>query len=445
MQSFLFYDLETTGLVPAFDQVLQFAAIRTDLELNELSRHQFYVRISSDRIPNVHAVNTHQITPAMLADGLGEHAAIKYIHALLNQPGTCSIGYNSLAFDDIFLRFSFFRNLLDPYSHQYANGCMRADIMLMVLPFLNFARSALCWPEPLSLKLEQLVLAQGIPMGAAHDAMNDVLATLELARVLFKDRVRWDYVLNLFDKRFEADLSAFTDAILLSPNLGYADNFMAPVVLLGEHKVYKHKLYWRLDDPEWGQIEQEQDFSKLKLYKKKPGEQGFFWPSQPKFVAQMPSIQQAMRLENLKICAKYKALIQEYIAPKTKELYPSIPDLDIDAAIYQLGFKSRDLQALCALFVEANLPEKVRILEQMPEPYQEQARRIIWREQADALPAAHASAMSVYKSQLMTERMDHVGKLFPSNKTLMAELSESKTEIANSWFAHIEEKNTFNC
>ena len=37
--SYLFYDIETTGLNKAFDQVLQFAAIRTDPELNEIDRH----------------------------------------------------------------------------------------------------------------------------------------------------------------------------------------------------------------------------------------------------------------------------------------------------------------------------------------------------------------------------------------------------------------------
>ena len=35
-ETYLFYDIETTGLNRAFDQVLEFAAIRTDCDLNEL-------------------------------------------------------------------------------------------------------------------------------------------------------------------------------------------------------------------------------------------------------------------------------------------------------------------------------------------------------------------------------------------------------------------------
>ena len=38
--TFLFYDIETTGLSRAFDQILEFAAIRTDLDLNEIERFQ---------------------------------------------------------------------------------------------------------------------------------------------------------------------------------------------------------------------------------------------------------------------------------------------------------------------------------------------------------------------------------------------------------------------
>ena len=34
--AFIFYDTETTGLQTAFDQILQFAAIKTDDDLNEL-------------------------------------------------------------------------------------------------------------------------------------------------------------------------------------------------------------------------------------------------------------------------------------------------------------------------------------------------------------------------------------------------------------------------
>src|SRR5690349_21435830 len=120
-KTFLFYDIETTGLNLCFDQVMQFAAIRTDLQLNEIERHQFYVRLNPDVIPSPEAIITHRISIKDCETGEKEIDAIKKIHYLFNTPGTISLGYNTLNFDDEFLRFSFHRNLLSPYTHQWAN------------------------------------------------------------------------------------------------------------------------------------------------------------------------------------------------------------------------------------------------------------------------------------------------------------------------------------
>ena len=48
---FVFYDLETTGISPAFDQPLQFAAIVTDLELNEIERIDIRCQLSPHILP----------------------------------------------------------------------------------------------------------------------------------------------------------------------------------------------------------------------------------------------------------------------------------------------------------------------------------------------------------------------------------------------------------
>ena len=36
---YVFYDLETTGMNPAFDQILQFAAVKTDLNFNQIEEY----------------------------------------------------------------------------------------------------------------------------------------------------------------------------------------------------------------------------------------------------------------------------------------------------------------------------------------------------------------------------------------------------------------------
>ncbi len=42
---YVFYDTETTGTETAFDQILQFAAIRTDDDLNEVDRFDIRCRL----------------------------------------------------------------------------------------------------------------------------------------------------------------------------------------------------------------------------------------------------------------------------------------------------------------------------------------------------------------------------------------------------------------
>ena len=108
-KTLLFYDLETSGLSKSFAQVVEFAAIRTDMTLREIERTHFYVKLTRDVIPEPDAFATHRLSMQTLADGLAEPEAITTIHQLLNEPGTISLGYNTLGFDDEFLRFSFYR------------------------------------------------------------------------------------------------------------------------------------------------------------------------------------------------------------------------------------------------------------------------------------------------------------------------------------------------
>ncbi|MGD8667896.1 MAG: exonuclease domain-containing protein, partial [Desulfobacterales bacterium] len=61
-KTYLFYDIETTGLNKAFDQVLQFASIRTDRQLNEIKRFTIKIQLRPDVIPSPAAVMTNRIS-----------------------------------------------------------------------------------------------------------------------------------------------------------------------------------------------------------------------------------------------------------------------------------------------------------------------------------------------------------------------------------------------
>lgn len=208
--TYLFYDLETSGLHKCFDQVFQFAAIRTDMQLNEIERYEILIKHNSDVIPAPWAQVTHQLSiNEMNEKGVSEYEGMKQIHALLNTPGTISLGYNTLVFDDEFLRFGFYRNLLTPYTHQYANHCYRMDIYPMLVMYYLYKRDVLEWPikdgNP-SMKLDRINELNKLAEGQAHNAIVDVEATLALAKILKeKEPAMWNYLCGYFEKKIDQD------------------------------------------------------------------------------------------------------------------------------------------------------------------------------------------------------------------------------------------------
>ena len=72
--SFVFYDTETTGTNTSFDQILQFGAIRTDHELQELERFEIRCRLLPYVVPSPEALCVTGISVEQLTDpGLPSH------------------------------------------------------------------------------------------------------------------------------------------------------------------------------------------------------------------------------------------------------------------------------------------------------------------------------------------------------------------------------------
>ncbi|MEM7219300.1 MAG: exodeoxyribonuclease I [Pseudomonadota bacterium] len=187
--SFFWYDLETTGVNPRWDRVTQFAGLRTDLALRETGEeYQTYVQLAPDVLPSPGSVRVTGITPQVVArQGVTEWEAFRRILELFSKPGTCVAGYNSLRFDDEFMRYGLYRMLLDPYAREWQNGNSRWDLIDLVRAAYALRPEGIEWPVidgvPV-FKLEELSAANGIAHESAHDAMSDVRATVGLARII---------------------------------------------------------------------------------------------------------------------------------------------------------------------------------------------------------------------------------------------------------------------
>lgn len=396
-KTYLFYDIETTGLNKCFDQVLQFAAIRTDTELNELKQHDILIKLNPDIIPSPTAIITHNISIATTNTGICEYEAINQIHQLMNQPSTISVGYNTLGFDDEFLRFSFYRNLLTPYTHQHANGCGRMDIYPMAAMFYLFKNEALEWPKldgKNVLKLEYLNSANQLVAGNAHEAMADVKATLELARRFIRYREMWDYLCGCFDKNTDlARMAKLSDAIMVNGIYGADNYYQIPVLLLGRHNHYKNQTLWlRLDTEELAKTTLESIPETTYVVRKKAGEAGILLPTSPRFMRYMSK----ERLELIELNKKWldaNPKIFDKIADYHKEYkYPEVPNADLDATLYQNGFLSAYEQSMCQKFHNADIEGKISMLDQFVNPkLREQAVRILGRNYLKHLPEKYAA------------------------------------------------------
>ncbi|PMH46549.1 exodeoxyribonuclease I [Vibrio sp. 10N.286.49.B3] len=219
--TFFFFDYETWGVSPANDRPSQFAGVRTDKDFNIIGEPLvIYCQPPSDYLPSPEAALITGISPQKAqSQGLPEPEFIAKIHAELSKPNTTSLGYNSIRFDDEVTRYTCYRNFIDPYAWSWQNGNSRWDLLDVMRACHALRPDGINWPTndegyP-SFKLEHLSVANGIEHANAHDAMADVIATIELAKKLKTAQPKmFDYLYSMRNKRKLSDL---VDIVNMTP------------------------------------------------------------------------------------------------------------------------------------------------------------------------------------------------------------------------------------
>lgn len=443
--TYLFYDIETTGLNKCFDQVLQFAAIRTDFQLSELERHFIPIRLNPDVVPSPSAITTHRITLQEIQAGKSEIEAICEIHRLLNTPGTISLGYNTLDFDDEFLRFSFYRNLLPPYTHQYANKCRRMDLYPITVMYYLFKHNAIKWPiidGKVTMKLEHLSNLNQLSQGRAHNAMVDVEATLSLAKKFIQYKNMWEYTIGYFDKNedirrsqqlpisFETKYMAFREALLINGNLGSASLYQAPVLSIGQHQHYKNQSLWLRLDSEILQSTHANTIAQTTVaIRKRLGEQPILLPPLKRFLAHLSPQRQTLASNNKAWLQSHPDILQLICDYHQHYQYPKIKNIDPDAALYELNFPTSHEECLFQRFHLAEPESKENIAMQFPNPIrQKQAMRILARHYPEVLSKELSQQFSKY---LHDSAIDYRGqqRLTPELALQEIELLKDKNNL----------------
>jgi exodeoxyribonuclease I len=190
--SLVFYDTETTGIETYFDQILQFAAIKTDADLNEIDRFEIRCRLLPNVVPAPGAMRVTGVKASQLTDP-SCHSHYEMVRAirekLLSWSPALFIGWNTLDFDEDLMRQALYKTLHNPYLTN-TEGNSRTDAMKIVQACSLVAPDVLNFPinekGKKTFKLDRLAPANGFNHDRAHDALGDVEATIFICRLIME-------------------------------------------------------------------------------------------------------------------------------------------------------------------------------------------------------------------------------------------------------------------
>ena len=205
-ETYFFYDLETSGLNPRSDRIMQFAGQRTDLDLNPIGEpYNILVRLNDDTLPSPDALMVTGITPQQtVEEGYTEAEFVKILTEEVFTEGTITVGFNSIRFDDEFLRTLFWRNFTDPYEWAWRDGRSRWDMLDVVRMTRALRPEGIVWPVVDGKqvnRLEIITKENGIDHFKAHDALSDVEALIAVTKLIkTKQPKLYSHLLEYRDK-----------------------------------------------------------------------------------------------------------------------------------------------------------------------------------------------------------------------------------------------------
>ncbi len=256
--SFYFYDLETSSGSPRNGRIMQFAGQRTDEHLQPIGEpDNILVKIADDVLPEPDAVLVHGITPQKaLSEGITEAELAEYVQKNVATPDTIMLGYNSVRFDDEFMRRLMYRDLFDPYQWQWKDGKSRWDLLDVMRMMRALRPDGIKWPDlngKPTVKLELMAKENGLLHENAHDALSDVQALISLAQKAKEAQPQmFQYLLQMRQKSKVIELAEKPEPFVYTSGK-YSSEFLKtnPVVSLFKHPRRDGFIVFNLrEDPE---------------------------------------------------------------------------------------------------------------------------------------------------------------------------------------------------
>jgi exodeoxyribonuclease I len=183
---------------------------------------------------------------------LTEAEFLKYFYEEIVRPDTIFMGYNSVRFDDEFMRYLHYRNFYDAYEWQWKDACSRWDLLDVVRMTRALRPEGIEWPvtdegKP-SNRLEFLTKANKLDHLKAHDALSDVYATINVAKLIKeKQPDLFKYLLNCRHKKVVKELVTKGEPFVYTTGR-YKSEFLhtSAAVLLTPHEALDAALVYDL-------------------------------------------------------------------------------------------------------------------------------------------------------------------------------------------------------
>jgi exodeoxyribonuclease I len=212
-ETFYFYDTETSGTSPKFARIMQFAGQRLSLDLQPIGQpDNILIKLTKDILPDPEAILVHGLSPQVVNEsGISEPEFFKYFLNSIAKKDTIFVGFNNIRFDDEFIRYGLYRNLYDPYEWHWGEGRSRWDLLDVARMTRALRPDGIKWPfdsngSP-TVRLEYLTKVNKLSHDKAHDALGDVVALIELAKLFKKKQPKlFDFLFQLRTKQNVAKL-----------------------------------------------------------------------------------------------------------------------------------------------------------------------------------------------------------------------------------------------
>jgi len=411
MPNLVFYDFETCSSNVSYGQIIEAAAVLVNDDFQELDRYEGRCRLSPGIIPEAMALIVNKSSVAMLKNtNLSHYQMIKQMMEKFNQwKNSVFFGYNSIDFDEEFLRRTLFKNLEYPYI-TVTNGNERGDL-------LGLARAAHlyypnCIKTPISdknnpvFKLAQLAPMNGIKHDRAHSAMGDVLATVEIAKILNKKAPNvWKASLLTTNK--DKCLQIIKQEKLFCTNFFYGGRAV-PYILtyLCQHPWNYAFCYDLRNDPSYyfnlssEALKKEIFDVKPKAmrpikYKKHPIIMNATYGTNFDVYKQLglPKLKERAKLirENKDFANKVSSILEEDI--REKQDLDSQLEVYAEESIYK-KFPSKEDSAIMPEFHKVDWKDKFLVIQKFKdERFQYFGKKILYEENPDALPKQEYEAM----------------------------------------------------